>query len=86
MATVTETECEQRRKDLYDKIDELEKANTTLVKEYAQMKGGIAVAKWLVALVLPLMILLLGAFMKLQIDSLKQDIRYAQKSPAQTGP
>lgn len=72
MANVTEQECGDRRKDIYEKV--------TVIKEQVdRMEGGINVAKWMIGLIVPLMILLLGAFVKLQTDTLKQEIRHVQK-------
>lgn len=62
-STVKEHDCGDRRKDLYARIDKLKTDIDT-------MKGAILFAKWLI----PIMIVFLGAFLKLQVDSLRKEI------------
>ena len=57
-STVKEKECDERRKDIYDKLE-------TLRTDMDKMKGGIAVFKW----VIPAMIIGLGVYIKVEISS-----------------
>ena len=65
---VKENQCDERRKDIYNKIDEME-------EDINKMKGGIAVFKW----VIPGMIAVCGVWADRKIDELKKEVK---KRPA----
>jgi len=78
--TVKEGECDNRRKDLYDKIQHIK-------EEMDKMKGGIAVFKY----VIPGLIVALGLYVEIRVASkfddrhiIKTEVRPSVEVPTST--
>jgi hypothetical protein len=68
MANVTDEHCENRRNDIFGKVNNLK-------ERVDKLEGGISFAKWFIALVLPFIVVLTGAVITLQIQSLRQEVQ-----------
>ena len=76
---VHEQQCGDRRKDIYKLVANNKEATDTRLnaidKEYSEMKGGIKLAAWSTPILVTVIVLALGVFVKLQVDSIKHEVR-----------
>ena len=90
---VNQGQCDDYQKNVYKLIastkkeleETIEKNKTTqderflgIEKEYATMQGGINFAKYIVPIIVVVVGGLIGAFVKVQTDSIRREIKYSR--------
>lgn len=76
-------------KELFEYIQDVEEKThnriTTNVEEISKMKGGIFMAKFIVPIIVVVVGGLLGTLLKIQTDSIRNEIRYKTRSTVSSG-